>query len=146
MTRISKGRDGWQAKTVLPLGFDKRVLVISTYKTTGGVVTQQQVMKLDDHGCMSFMMFGDFSKRTMFKGVRCTEKTITEIHKQATDVSDLTMSEACKFYQPVIEAALANIPSMDEFIGVTQEQQDRATDIANRFNSHFPSLEIFKAL
>lgn len=43
-------------------------------------------------------MFGDFSKRLMHKGVRCTEKTVNELHQQALNVSDLTMSEAAAFY------------------------------------------------
>lgn len=42
-TRISKGRDGWEAKTIIALGSKNRVLVISTHKTTGGVVTQAAV-------------------------------------------------------------------------------------------------------
>ena len=96
-TRIQKGRDGWVAKTIIALGSKNRVLVISTYKTTGGVVTQQSVNTEKD-GFLAWEMFGDFSKRLMHKGVRCTEKTVTDLHQQALSVSDLTMSEAAAFY------------------------------------------------
>lgn len=126
-TRISKGRDGYEARTTIELGFDRRVLVINTHKTTGGLVTAHTVMKQDDHGYMSYILFQDFTKRTVFKGARCTEKNVKEIHQQALDVSDLTMSEAAKFYGHIESSAaedidlsnlFANVPSMNEFQGV----------------------------
>ena len=94
---IGKGRDGWEAKSTIGLGVANRVLVISTHKSNGGVVTTNSVMT-DNDGYLSCILFEDFSKRTMHKGVRCTEKTVTELHAQALAVSDLTMSEAAAFY------------------------------------------------
>jgi hypothetical protein len=56
------------------------------------------MVNTESDGFLSWNIFGDFSKRTMFKGVRCTEKTVRELHAQALAVSDLTMSEAAAFY------------------------------------------------
>lgn len=121
-TRIFKGRDGWEARTEIGLGAYNRVLVITTHKTTGGVVTQATVNKLTD-GMLVWEMFGDFSKRQVYKGVRCTEKTIRDLHEQALGVSDITMSEAAAHYakkdtHQSIASCLNQVPSMSEFAGV----------------------------
>lgn len=118
-TRIGKGRDGWEARTEIGLGISNQVLIISTHKTTGGVVTQATVNKLTD-GMLVWEMFGDFSKRQVYKGVRCTEKTIRDLHQQALGVSDITMSEAAAFYtkkdtRQSITTCLSQVPSMSEF-------------------------------
>lgn len=115
-TCIGKGREGWEAKTELPMGTKNRVLVIHTHKTTGGMVTSTQIMT-EDKGYMSFMMFGDFSKRTMFKGARCTEKTVNELHQLALNVSDITMNEAAIFY------AKKNPGDATEFQGTAYKQE-----------------------
>ena len=121
-TRIGKGRDGWEARTEIGMGTSNRVLVITTHKTTGGVVTQATVNTLTD-GMLAWEMFGDFSKRTVYKGVRCTEKTIRDLHQQALEVSDLTMSEAAAHYvkkdtKQSIASCLNQVPSMAEFANV----------------------------
>lgn len=97
-TRFSKGREGFEGRTEIELGFERRVLVIHTHKTTGGVVTSHTVMKKDDHSYMSYILFQDFTKRVTHKGARCTEKNVKDLHQLALDVSDLTMSEAAAFY------------------------------------------------
>jgi hypothetical protein len=96
-TTISKGRDGWEARTTIGMGVSNRVLIIDTHKTQGGVVTNCMVNTERD-GFLSWNIFGDFSKRSMFRGVRCCEKTVRSIHEQALFASDLTMSEAAAFY------------------------------------------------
>lgn len=95
---IGKGRDGWDARSTLGMGLHNRVLVITTHKTQGGMVTQATVNTDNGNGFLVWEMFGDFSKRTVHKGVRCTEKTVRELHAQALAVSDITMSEAAAFY------------------------------------------------
>ena len=121
-TRIGKGRDGWQARTEIGLGIENRVLVITTHKTTGGIVNQATVNKATD-GMLVWEMFGDFSKRQVYKGVRCTEKTIRDLHQQALEVSDITMSEAAAYYakkdtHKAVASCLNQVPSMEEFAGV----------------------------
>ena len=106
-TRISKGREGHEAKTIIPMGIKSRVLVIHTHKTTGGIVTSNSVMTDMGNGCLTCILFGDFSKRVAHKGARCTEKTVRELHQQALGISDLTMSEAAKFYSQKEELAAA---------------------------------------
>lgn len=96
-TRIGKGREGWEAKTTIGLGVANRILQISTHKGSRGLVTCSSVMK-SENGILTFEMFGDFSKRVPYNGVRCTEKTVRELHAQALSVSDLTMAEAAAFY------------------------------------------------
>lgn len=118
--RIGKGRDGWEAKSTIGLGSHNRVLIITTHKSDGGVVTQATVNTDQGGGILMWEMFGDYSKRTMHKGVRCTEKTVRELHAQALAVSDLTMSEAAAHYakkDAVVakQKALVNDPM---FIGV----------------------------
>lgn len=98
-TRISKGRNGWEARTEIPMGVKNRILAISTYKTTGGVVTQTTVFTDMGDGGMSYDLFGGFSKRMVFKGLRCTERTVKELHQQALNVSNQLMSEAAAFYE-----------------------------------------------
>lgn len=125
-TRIGKGRDGWEACTEIGMGIENRVLVISTHKTTGGVVINATVNKLTD-GMLVWEMFGDYSKRTVHKGVRCTEKTIRDLHEQALSVSDLTMSAAAAHYEAkqtkrAIGDCLAMIPPVNEFQGVTVDR------------------------
>ena len=76
---------------------DKQFLRLRDYAGRGVVTTSTVNTKKD--GFLSWDLFGDFRKRTMFKGARCTEKVIRELHQQALDVSDLTMSEAAAHYE-----------------------------------------------
>lgn len=97
-TRISKGRDGWQAETQIDLGIKDRVLIVSSHKTAGGVVTTSTVNTKKD-GFLSWDLFGDFRRRTMFKGARCTEKVIRELHQQALDALEQIKADAAAFYE-----------------------------------------------
>ena len=105
-TVIQKGREGWEAKTHIKMGIKNRVLVIHTHKTQGGMVTSNTMMT-ETGGYLSYVMFGDFNSRVQYKGVRCTEKTVRDLHQQALDVSDLTMSTAAAFYVKKEETAEA---------------------------------------
>lgn len=95
--QISKGRDGWEAKTTIDMGADSRVLIVSTHKTTGGMVTSAMVNKRDG-AFLTWDMFGDFNKRTVYKGVRCTEKAVRDLHQQALDSIEQTLAAAAAHY------------------------------------------------
>ena len=97
-TRVFKGREGWEAKTIIGMGMNNRLLVISTHKTTGGMVNTFAIFTDMGDGGMSCELFGDYSKRTVCKGTRCTEKTVRDLHAQALSVSDLHMRDAADFY------------------------------------------------
>mgnify|MGYP001022612851 CR=1 FL=1 len=97
-TTISKGRDGWDAETVIDLETKNRVLIITTHKVNGGVANRATVNTKKD-GFLSWDLFGDFSKRTVFKGTRCTEKTVRALHQQALDAVEQIKAEAAAFYQ-----------------------------------------------
>ena len=107
-TTISKGRDGWQAETVIDLGIKDRVLIVSSHKATGGVVTTSTVNTKKD-GFLSWDLFGDFRRRTMFKGARCTEKTVRALHQQALDAVEQIKAEAAAFYQ--VKDAKEGVPA-----------------------------------
>lgn len=96
-TRINKGREGWEAKTSVDMGADNRVLIISTHKTTGGMVASATV-NTRDGDFLVWDMFGDFNQRTKYPGARCTEKTVRDLHQQALDVIDQTMAAAKAHY------------------------------------------------
>lgn len=97
-TIISKGREGWEAKTIIGMGAKNRLLVIHTYKCSGGMVNTFCIFTDMGDGGMSCELFGDYSKRTTYKGTRCTEKTVRDLHAQALSVSDLHMRDAAEFY------------------------------------------------
>lgn len=96
--QISKGRDGWEAKTTIDMGAANRVLIISTHKTTGGMVTSATVNKRDGE-FLVWNMFGDFNQRTSYKGARCTEKTVRDLHQLALDGIEQTMAAAVAHYE-----------------------------------------------
>lgn len=96
--KISKGREGWEAKTTLEMGTANRVLIVTTGKTTGGMVTRAVVNTDNGDGFLVWNMFGDFNARTFFKGVRCTEKTVRELHQQALDGIEQTLAAARAHY------------------------------------------------
>lgn len=97
-TNISKGREGWEAKTTVDMGAAKRVLIVTTGKTTGGMVTRAVVNTDNGDGFLVWEMFGDFSARTFYKGARCTEKTVRELHQLALDGIEQTMAAAVAHY------------------------------------------------
>lgn len=97
-TNISKGREGWEAKTTVDMGAAKRVLIVTTGKTNGGMVTRAVVNTDSGNGFLVWEMFGDFSARTFYKGARCTEKTVRELHQLAVDGIEQTLADARAHY------------------------------------------------
>lgn len=95
---ISKGRDGWEAKTTVDMGEGNRVLIITTGKTTGGMVSRAIVNTDNGDGFLTWDLFGDFNARTLYKGARCTEKTVRELHQLALDGIEQTMAAAVAHY------------------------------------------------
>lgn len=96
--KISKGREGWEAKTTIDMGTANRVLIVTTGKTTGGMVTRAVVNTDNGDGFLTWDLFGDFSARTVYKGARCTEKTVRELHQLALDGIEQTMTAAAAHY------------------------------------------------
>ena len=96
--QISKGRNGWEAKTTIDMGAYDRVLIVSTHKTAGGMVTNATV-NTKDGDFLVWNMFGDFNKRTSYKGARCTEKTVRELHQMALDGIEQTLAAAAAHYE-----------------------------------------------
>jgi hypothetical protein len=97
-TRISKGRDGWEANTQLDMQEANRVLIVTTRKMTGGMVTRAMVNTDSGDGFLSWNLFGDYSSRTVYKGARATEKTVTELHQIALDGVEQTLAAALAHY------------------------------------------------
>lgn len=79
-TKVIKGRDGWEAKTTFEMGVGNRVLIISTHKTPGGIVTSA-IVHTRDGDFLVWDMFGDFMHRVTFQGTRCTEKSVRDMHQ-----------------------------------------------------------------
>lgn len=96
-TRIYKGRDGWQARTEINLNTKDRVLVITTSKGSRGLSTHSMV-NTKVRGFLQWELYGDFSKSTPYPGVRCTEKTVRELHQQALDAQAAVIAEAAAHY------------------------------------------------
>ncbi|MBD9406272.1 hypothetical protein IB236_13065 [Acidovorax sp. ACV02] len=96
--QIGKGRDGWEAKTAIEMGAANRVLIVSTGKTNGGMVTRAVVNTDNKDGFLTWDMFGDYSARTVYKGARCTEKTVRELHQLALSKIEETLAAARAHY------------------------------------------------
>lgn len=90
-TRITKGREGWEAESRIPLEGDEitegcRFLQLHTYKGTRGLVTTASVHVKTDGG-FSFVMFQDYHKTLIQSKSRCTDKNVEIQHNTA--VNDL---------------------------------------------------------
>lgn len=97
-TKISKGHEGWEAKTTVDMGAANRVLIVTTGKTNGGMATRAVVNTDNGDGFLTWDLFGDFSARTFYKGARCTEKAVRELHQLALDGIEQTMAAAVAHY------------------------------------------------
>ena len=97
-TTISKGRNGWEAETMASIPDTNRVLVIRTGKMDGGVVTRAVVNTDSGDGFLTWNLFGDYCARTVYKGARATEKTVTELHQIALDGVEQTLAAALAHY------------------------------------------------
>lgn len=104
-TTISKGRNGWEARTIVPLerGEGYR-LKVSTYKGDRGLVTYASTERLDGH-FVTFRMFRDFHMTVLREPTRCTEKAVREQHQRALDqLADILAREAAWEAEQVAKA------------------------------------------
>ena len=95
-------RGDLQAESAFPLGFDRRELRVSTYKTSVGMVCYASVVQVDEDGrSHTHEMFGDYSKRLAANpSMRCTEKNIRAMHGAALAGIDAVLTEARAKYKP----------------------------------------------
>lgn len=101
MTRITKGRDGWEALDVIPMAAGRLLRVTSHKWQRGGLVTfATSVSPSADGFGYSFVVFQDFNKTIKTEsGTRCTEKTIKQHHAAAMyGIADV-LTQANKQYQ-----------------------------------------------
>lgn len=108
----SRDRDGKaQAETVIPLGFDRRELRITTRKSfRPGIQSQAQVVQVSEDGkSHSFAMFADYNTRLEEdRMARCTEKTIAAMHARALEGIEDVLTAARAHYEKRDVAQLGN--------------------------------------
>jgi hypothetical protein len=114
-TSYTKGsRDGWKAVTEIPLTqyatvTEKcygdvpgrtftRVLRISTFKASNGQLISSANVHETGNGMLRMSLGGDFSKRLVTSGVRCTEQAVRAQHENALAVAPAVLAEAHAFY------------------------------------------------
>ena len=100
-TYMSKGRDGWAAKTEIPLdgvtredhtGTCPAILTIRTAKTSHGGIATNCSVAFRSGKFMSHMLYQDFSQRYAYDAnARCTEKAVRTSHDAA--LADLALIE-----------------------------------------------------
>lgn len=104
MTRIYKDiRDGWTARTEVPLE-DDREIHLSTYKDyTGKLVTRAQV-GVAKANSFTFVIFQDYHKTLAANKVRCTAKAVTQQHENALSMLPTLIDDVTRFYtnQPAL--------------------------------------------
>ena len=105
-TNIRKGRDGWEAKTEMPITgltitegdkVKQGYLTIRTGKTSRGIETGATVA-FRDGMFMTHRLYEDFNVRFAARASRCTEKAIREIHADALAKLDTIMGAALAHY------------------------------------------------
>lgn len=98
-SKIWKGREGFEAESVFTLdAATQRVLIVTTSKTRGGMTNRFCVHVDKGDGFRTWDIFGDYNSRTEFKGVRCTDKTVRELHAQALSVVEQHLTKAAAHY------------------------------------------------
>lgn len=98
-SKIWKGREGFEAESVFALDqATHRVLIVTTCKNTGGMISRFCVQIAKGDGIRTWDIFGDYNERIVFKGTRCTEKTVRELHAQALSVVDHHLTQAAAHY------------------------------------------------
>lgn len=100
-TTVKRNRDGLEAETRIPLGFDRRELRITTSKGSRGVYTGALVVQVTDRG-FTFVLCQDYRKTlAQDKAARATEKTIRTMHAAVLANVDAVVAEAKAFYDKV---------------------------------------------
>ena len=107
-TRISKGREGWEAHTNVPLEGDTiaegdRFLKVSTYKGSKGLVTTVTCCTKTDVGYV-FAMYQDYMKTVMQSKTRCTEKSVEVQHTAVLNDMDFILSDVRIHYMKEVAA------------------------------------------
>lgn len=102
---IDRDRDNaLRASTVIPLGFDRREMRITTTKSIrGGIRSNANVVQVAEDGrSYSYAMFGDFSTQLEAdKGMRCTEKNVLAMHSRALEgIADVLATARAFYKQP----------------------------------------------
>lgn len=98
---VSKGHRGWEAVTDIPLN-EALVLEIHTGKFFyGGVRSQASVMLKG--GGISGGYLSDYTKAIIKTDARCTQKAVTETHKQALGLVDKIRDDAIDYYRKMME-------------------------------------------
>lgn len=96
--RIMKTRDGWEARSRVPL-FDNMILNIRTHKShrKGWLVTHASALCVVD-GFETFAMFKDFHITANTTTGRATEKSIAELHENTLGNLDDIKAQALAHY------------------------------------------------
>ena len=92
------------AETIIPMGFDRRELRVSTRKSSrGGLHSSAQCVQVDPDGnAYRFIVFGDFNASLGSMPGRCTEKNIRAQHAAALAGIEPVLDKCRAFYpQPV---------------------------------------------
>lgn len=89
-------RNSWHAETHVDLGENKQ-LRLSTWKTDRGLQSFASVCKLEN-GCVTHMMYADYSKRVILEKARCTEKAVREQHDRALKMLPVIMDDVTRHY------------------------------------------------
>lgn len=98
-TQLSKGRDGWEARSSIPL-FDDMHLKIRTHKasTKGWLATYISAVRLEN-GFETFRVYQDFHIIANKTTGRATEKSILELHDNTLGYLEEIKAQALAHYQ-----------------------------------------------
>ncbi|GKS87470.1 hypothetical protein AVMA1855_24980 [Acidovorax sp. SUPP1855] len=118
-TKIYKDRDGWNAKTVVPLD-ERRELVIRTSRRQigGGLLTSATCWSIGAAGSQTHVMGygtgdGDFSTRIVTtQPPRITEKVVAQQHEMALRQIDAIRQAAQLHYAAQVQAE-TEAPQLD---------------------------------
>lgn len=101
-TRMTKDRDGWEARSRVKLdryGFPGRILQITTSKAAGGGIYAHAMSATIKNGSFVWEIFGDWQK-TLAKQpkTRCTEKSVKALHDLAISNVEALVEDCVAFY------------------------------------------------
>ena len=92
----------WQAKTEINLGTEddgEQVLLIETSKGRNSVGTVASVHTISCEGrTHTHMLYEDFTLRLPATAPRCTEKAVTDLHREALAIIDDIKAKVAAFY------------------------------------------------
>lgn len=96
---LRKGREGWEARSTIPLG-GAYALKLSTYKgRRGGVLTIATRVELGEDGSYTFWPFSDYSKAVSEdRSVKVTEKAVKVAHEAALAKVEEIKAAVAAFY------------------------------------------------